>query len=54
MWLIPHKEELALDCQGTGEPLKNFKHGGWGGADMDKSAFEQIILAISERINWEG
>lgn len=46
----PHKEEFELYHEGTGEPLKNLKQG----RDMDRSVFEQITLAVSERISWEG
>ena len=50
MWWIPQKEESGFDCQGTGQPLKNLKQE----RGMDRSSFEHIILAVSERVNLEG
>ena len=45
-----HKEELGLDLECTGEPLKNFKQ-----KDMDRSTFEQSALATSvSLISWEA
>ena len=50
VWRIPQKEESGFDCQGTGQPLKNLKQE----RGMDRSSFEHIILAVSERVNLEG
>lgn len=50
MWWIPQKEESGLNCQGTGQPLKNLKQE----KHMDRSSTEHIILAVSERVNLEG